>query len=303
MDQKGGMYMVEVVCTQTDKGQTLEKYLTKTFPYLPKSMMYKAIRNKKIKVNRKRTENRQILNEGDVITLFLPDDALRTKKWDLGGNADLDIVYEDENILVVNKPFGLLSQKDDQGNQDCLDARVKNYLYQSGQWDPEADRAFIPAVAHRLDRNTTGLVMAGKNSPTARKLAGALRSHTLGKYYKAKVEGEIQQPVQIRLWLKKEDRTAKVVCEGTPGAQYAETIVTPLEDGWVECDLKTGRFHQIRASLASIGHPLAGDKKYGSREKGPYRLQAYKLDLTNVDIELADENRIIEIDSAGKRIP
>ena len=162
--------MKEIKINSNDANQRLDKFLMKTFPKLGKSMMYKAIRNKKIKVNRKRCTFDQKIQENDSILLFLPPDVLEEKQVDTQYiSSQLDVVYEDENILIVNKPYGLLSQSDQSQNQDCLVNRVQAYLMEKNEYDPNKEHSFAPSICHRLDRNTTGLVIAAKNANALRK--------------------------------------------------------------------------------------------------------------------------------------
>ena len=151
--------MKEIKINSNDANQRLDKFLMKTFPKLGKSMMYKAIRNKKIKVNRKRCTFDQKIQENDSILLFLPPDVLEEKQVDTQYiSSQLDVIYEDENILIVNKPCGLLSQSDQSKTQDCLVNRVQAYLMEKNEYDPNKEHSFAPSICHRLDRNTTGLV-------------------------------------------------------------------------------------------------------------------------------------------------
>ena len=146
--------MKEIKINQNDANQRLDKFLMKTFPKLGKSMMYKAIRNKKIKVNRKRCTFDQKIQENDSILLFLPPDVLEEKKVETNYiSSKLDVIYEDENILIVNKPYGLLSQSDQRQNQDCLVNRVQAYLMEKNEYDPNKEHSFAPSICHRLDRN------------------------------------------------------------------------------------------------------------------------------------------------------
>ncbi len=280
--------MKEVHIQANDAGQRLDKFLSKTFPELKKSMMYKAIRNKKIKVNRKRCTHDQFLQEGDTLLLFLPPDVLETKSAApsaASSSKPLDIIYEDEDLIAVNKPAGLLSQKDSAGDQDSLNDRILSYLIRSRQYDPESEHSFVPSVLHRLDRNTSGLVLAAKSARAAREVSEAIRNNTLHKHYLAIAEGDVQDG-EVRVWIEKEGTIARVFQSEHPGAREAITRFHVLQrslDGkktLVEAELLTGRFHQIRATLASLGTPIEGDSKYGSHSSRAHQaLQAYRIDL------------------------
>ncbi len=283
--------MQEVIIKANDANQRLDKFLGKAYPNLKKSAMYKAIRNKKIKVNRKRAQFDQMLNEGDQILLFLPPDLLEKEVRKLQPLKDLDVIYEDDDLLVMNKPAGLLAMKDQAGDQDTLNDRLLSYLAASGSYDPASEQSFTPSIAHRLDRNTSGLILAAKNAPTARKLASAIAQGQVGKYYLAITDKKPQQG-RIDLYLKKEGTKALVSARPMEGYDPARMIVKTIavKDGKYlsKIELLTGRFHQIRASLAFLGTPLCGDVKYkGTPQKQGYSLQAYKIDLKSAGFNKA----------------
>lgn len=294
--------MKEVKVNSNDANQRLDKFLLKAFPNLSKSMMYKAIRNKKIKVNRKRCEFNQQLNENDTILLFLPPDVLEQKKEKQiqFENSELDIVYEDENILIVNKPYGLLSQSDSKGNQDCLVRRIQSYLYGKKEYDPSNENSFAPTICHRLDRNTTGLVIAAKNANALRVVNQAIADRKITKIYRAKVSGNFRKKnISMNYFLKKEGTIALVSDVKKEG--YAEAkmdcCVEKQHKNYAYCiiTLHTGRFHQIRALMAHINHPLIGDVKYGYRgSKAKIELQAFKLIFHSVDLPLKAHEFILE---------
>ena len=282
--------MKEMIIKANDANQRLDKFLLKTFPNLSKSMMYKAIRNKKIKVNRKRCDFNQVLNENDSILLFLPEDVLEEKVRKVQTRKPLDIVYEDENLLIVNKPYGLLCQSDTKDAQDCLVSRIQSYLVSTNQYDLH-EHSFAPAICNRLDRNTTGLIIAAKNAQSLRIVNEAIQNHKIHKYYKALVSGELKESGNITLYLKKDGTKALISNKEKEGYKKSELNYSILEnrgnETWVDIELKTGRFHQIRASFSSIGHPLVADTKYGYKgKKKRIDLQAYKLVFENIDLQL-----------------
>lgn len=285
--------MKEVRINQNDANQRLDKFLMKSFPELTRSMMYKAIRNKKIKVNRKRCTFDQKLQLNDIVLLFLPPDVLEEKKIETNYiSAKVDVIYEDDNILIVNKPYGLLSQSDQSKNQDCLVRRVQAYLMQKNEYDPSQEHFFAPSICHRLDRNTTGLVIAAKNADALRKVNDAIAKRQIQKVYRAHVTGTfVQKDFSMCYYIRKENTIAKVSDTKKEGYQKA------LMDVHVETDdgensictivLHTGRFHQIRALMGHIQHPLLGDVKYGYRgKKRPIQLMAFRLVFDSIDLPL-----------------
>ena len=185
--------MKEKQITPGDAGRRLDRYLGRTFPSLPRSLMYKEIRKKNIKVNKKRCTPEQVLSAGDRVTLYLPDDVLaeKTVYYDfLSASKALDVVYEDENLLILNKPQGLLCHPNGKEYIDTLIARVKRYLYERNQWSPE-DSGFAPALANRIDRNTGGLVIAAKTAPALREITALIRERKIEKFYLTVTEGTL----------------------------------------------------------------------------------------------------------------
>ena len=291
--------MKEIEVLENDAGQRLDKFLMKTFPDLSKSMMYKRNSKKKIKVNRKRCTYDQMLQPHDHILLFLPPDVLKEKEREVpSASTQLDIVFEDQNLLIINKPAGLLSQSDQKEKQDCVVSRVQAYLYQKGEYTM-ADHSFAPTICHRLDRNTAGLIIAAKNANTLRIINQAIAERAIKKQYRALVSGTfLLDSFQMHGYLKKEGTKAIVKDKPTPGFAEAymdvKTISKKKDATWCDILLHTGRFHQIRAMMGHFHHPLVGDHKYGY--EGPekqYSLIAYRLDLRNVPMEISQ--RIFEI--------
>ncbi len=272
--------MKQFTIKQNDAGQRLDKFLTKAFPSLPSSLLYKYIRIKRVKVNGSRAKPEQKLAPGDVLSLYINDELLEGRKASpAAGSSEIKPIYEDGNVLIVHKPRGLPVHENEPGDDNLID-RAKRYL---GAQDPD-DMSFSPALCHRIDRNTEGLVIIAKTAAALRIINENIRQRKLEKYYLCLVHG-VPSPREGRLknFLLKDESTRTVtVCDRpVPGALTAETGYRVIESrggySLVECRLYTGRTHQIRAQLSHFGYPLLGDTKYGlnKQNKGlPFKHQA-----------------------------
>ena len=265
--------MKEFTITKNDATLRLDKFIQKNCPTLPTSLMFKYIRTKKIKVNSKRAEISTRLCEGDVVTAYINDEFFTEAKpkYDfLSASKNIDIVYEDQNILLANKKQGLLVHPDKNEYGDTLIARIQHYLYDKGEYDPKAENSFRPALANRIDRNTGGIVMAAKNAEALRILCDKIKYREIDKRYLTIVHGIPKQKSAIlEGFLEKNEDKNKVYLlkNKTENARTIKTKYTVLQTknnlSLLEIELLTGRTHQIRAHMSSIGHPLLGDGKYG----------------------------------------
>lgn len=289
--------MKSITVTDKDAGQRVDRLILKTFDRLPKSLMFKEIRKKNIKVNKKRCTPEQILNAGDVVELYLKDDVLHIKEkhYDfLKASVDLDIIYEDENIIILNKKVGVLCHPDGKDYIDNLVARLKRYLYEKGEWNPESS-TFTPSLANRIDRNTGGIVIGAKNSASLKILNEKIKNREIEKYYLTVVHGKMPKKQDtITAYLKKDSKKNMVTVtdnqvEGSKKIITKYSVIDYYNDAsLLEIDLLTGRTHQIRAHLAHIGHPLYGDGKYG-KEQGRYRQVLYSY---KIKFNFNDENEL-----------
>lgn len=265
--------MKTFIIKENDKDQRLDKFIQKSVPLLPKSMLYKAIRKKRIKVNGKKCELNYKLVLNDKVDLYINDEFFGSEKDELqflSVTNKIDIIYEDKHILLVNKPQGLVVHEDNDNSKDTLINRVLHYLYDKKEFEPDKELSFVPALCNRIDRNTCGIVIVAKTASALRILNDKIKNRELTKKYLCLVLGTPNpKKATMTHYLEKNSAENKVKIYEKPN-KNTKTIITEyavLESknnlSLVEVNLKTGRTHQIRAHMAYIGCPLLGDGKYG----------------------------------------
>ena len=285
--------MKEFTIGPNDAGQRLDRFLAKAVPLLPASLAQKYIRLKRIKLGGKRVERDTRLNTGDVLQLYINDEFFDKPREDNAyltvANPKLTIVYEDEHILLVDKRPGLAVHPHDGADYGkTLIDHIQAYLYQKKEWKPREENAFTPALCNRIDRNTGGIVIAAKTAEALRVLNQKIKDREMDKRYLAIVEGSPKpREGSLKGYLFKDAKKNRVFVTDTPQAGSKscqtnyKTIASKNGLTLVECELITGRTHQIRAQFAHAGHPLMGDGKYGKLDKRFDRnyqaLYSYKL--------------------------
>lgn len=289
--------MREFQINSNEAGQRFDKYLKKLLADAPNSFVYKMLRKKNITLNGKKADGTEKLAKGDTVKLFLSDETFDKFAGKQGAAAAnvlpcglkvLPVIYEDEDILIVNKPSGMLSQKA-KPTDVSANEHIISYLIEKGELKEEMMRTFKPSICNRLDRNTSGLLIAGKTLRGLQKMSQTLRERTVKKYYRCIVKGEVNEASYIKGWLAKDERSNKVTIRADKPQIDTGDSFLPIETEYIplwathgyselEVHLITGRSHQIRAHLASIGHPIVGDRKYGDKNVNEHFRKELQID-------------------------
>ncbi len=275
-----------VTINKNDSGQRVDKFLGKLLPTMPRSLLYKQLRNKRVKRNKKALSAQDVLATGDELYLYINDEFFQEKEVVTTGGDGLSVVYEDENILVADKPMGQASH----GDGDSLLTQIQGYLYKKGEFNPEEENTFSPSLCNRIDRNTRGLVLAAKNAEALKTMNEKIKNGEVRKEYLCAIHGEMEQKsgrLEHFLLSSETENRVRVVKPGTKGAKNAALSYRVLKTGGglslLGVTLFTGRKHQIRVQFSAVGHPLLGDTKYGAPKDSRYRYQAlcaYRLTFT-----------------------
>ena len=281
--------MKEFTIGKNDAGQRLDRWLAKAVPLLPAPLAQKYIRLKRGKLNGKGAKRDSRLNLGDILQLYINDEFFDTPTEENAflaiAKPQLDLLYEDENLILANKRPGLLCHPDEKERINTLITHIQAYLYQKKEWDPKSETSFAPALCNRIDRNTGGIVIAAKNAETLRIMNQKIKDREMKKLYLCVIQGRMDPPAgRLEGFLLKDEVKKQVTVhkKPVPGGRTAVTLYRTLctANGLslVECELVTGRTHQIRAQFAAAGHPLLGDGKYGrERDNRAYGRKGHAL--------------------------
>lgn len=296
--------MKTVTVNKNDASQRIDKFLGKYFKTMPKSLIYKGIRKKRIKVNGKRCDIDYILKVGDKIDLYINDEFFAVPDERLSflkvTEPTLNIVYEDQNIILMDKRPGMIVHDDEDEKIHTLLNHMKAYLYKKGEYDPDRENSFVPSLCNRIDRNTGGIVIGAKNAATLKIINDKIKTREIKKFYLCLVRGKLKQKEDtLTGYLVKNTEQNRVYIHSSP-VPDGKSILTKYRvirennlTSLVEVELLTGRTHQIRAHFASIGHPLAGDGKYGTNEfNDKVGMKTQALYSYKLKFDFSDENEL-----------
>jgi len=278
--------LVEITIDKNESDQRLDRFLKKYLANAPQSFIYKMIRKKRIKINNKKANPESLIMEGDAIQLYISDETLEKfiqEKKEIVSSALKGIIYEDENIILINKPKGVLSHPAEKDYEYNIVDSMVSYLHQKGEYNPRVEKTFVPSICNRLDRNTSGIIIGAKNYATLKEINEAIRRGDIKKYYKCIVKGKVEKDILLKGYIVKDERKnrVKVYKNDVESSKAITTYVKVLKSkdkcSLLEIDLITGRTHQIRAHLSSIGHPVIGDTKYGDKSINDFFRKKYDL--------------------------
>lgn len=285
-----------------EAGQRVDKFLRKFLKDVPLSAIYRYIRKGDVKVNDKKVKEKYSLAEGDILVIRDIESNTPKKETFVKVNANFKVTYEDENMLLVEKWPGVLVHSDKKGGEPTLTDYVLSYLHEKGDYTPEKELTFTPASCNRLDRNTSGIVIFGKNYESLKLLNEMIRERKVKKYYSALVKGRIKDGIYEAYIVKNEmDNTSKIYDSKKPNAKRIAMEIKNIQSNgafsFVDIELLTGRSHQLRAHLAHLGNPIIGDSKYGDKKLNNFfnnkfgldyqYLYAYKLIFRDCDEKLS----------------
>ena len=292
--------MREFIINENDANQRVDKFIQKTCHQMPKSLMYRLIRQKKIKINRKRCEPNMMLNLNDTIQMFISDEFFAEKEFELSKAKQLkNIIYEDENIIVLDKEVGVIVHSNEKETKDTYIQRVIRYLIDTNQYDPKTENSFVPAFVNRLDQNTGGLLIACKNANSLRAMNEMIRNHEVEKHYMCIIKGNINDRLYRHYYIKdKNNNKALIFDKQVKDSVLVELEINTLQSNknysLLDVNLITGKSHQIRAQLSHLKHPLIGDVKYGGeRIMKSQALYAYKLSFNTSNETLSYLNNVV----------
>ncbi len=296
--------MVEIKITESEQNQRLDKFLLKYLNKANKSFVYKMLRKKNIKLNEKKAEGSEMLQLNDTVKLFLSDETIesfREVKEVKKSTKTIQVIYEDENILVVNKPQGVLIHPDSSDKIDTMIDRVLSHLVENGSFDPKDSLGFTPAICNRLDLNTSGVIIVGKNLQSVQRLNYLFKNKMIDKNYKCIVVGRVEKGGTIlgKHFKNAKTNEVKILSHKVKNDELkdVETRYEVLEKSekytLLKVKLITGKSHQIRASLMNINHPIVGDRKYGDETINMIYRRKYAINnqlLHAESLEIFDED-------------